>query len=168
EYLQLLNSKQRHEVRRKLRRLEEAGSVEYRFIDNSEFVPGFMDVFLDLFGESRDDKAAFMTAGMEVFFRAMAMEMSGAGLLRGGVLELDSVPVAAIITFDFNDIVYLYNSSLTEEHRALSVGVLSKALCIRDSIERGKKMFDFLKGDEHYKYQLGGQEVQLYRCRISL
>ena len=50
----------------------------------------------------------------------------------------------------------------------MSVGVLSKALCIRDSIERGKKRFDFLKGDEHYKYHLGGQEVQLYRCLIKL
>ncbi len=168
DYLQLLTSKHRHEIRRKLRRLEEAGSVNYHFIDSSEFVPGFMDIFLDLFSQSRDDKADFMTAGMEVFFRAMAMEMCGAGLFRGGILELDSVPVAAIITFDFNDIVYLYNSSLTEEHRALSVGVLSKVLCIRDSIERGKKRFDFLKGDEHYKYQLGGQEVQLYRCLIKL
>ncbi len=50
----------------------------------------------------------------------------------------------------------------------MSVGVLSKVLCIKDSIERGKKKFDFLKGDERYKYHLGGQEVRLYRCRIVI
>jgi CelD/BcsL family acetyltransferase involved in cellulose biosynthesis len=168
EYLQLLNSKQRHEVRRKLRRLEETGSVNYRFISDVESVPGFMNTFLDLFSESREDKAAFMTGEMEEFFRAMMTAMSRAGLLRSGILELDDTPVAAIIAFDFNDNAYLYNSALTSEHRSLSVGVLSKVLCIKDSIERGKKKFDFLKGDERYKYHLGGQEVRLYRCRIVI
>jgi len=168
EYLQLLNAKQRHEVKRKLRRLEEAGKVDYRFVEDGEAVPAFMDMFLGLFVESREDKASFMTGDMEGFFRSLSMAMAQAGLLRCGVLELDSTPVAAIIAFDFNDTVYLYNSGFDPEYRSLSVGVLSKVLCIKDSIERGKKRFDFLKGDEKYKYHLGGQQVQLHRCRISL
>ena len=167
-YLGLLSSKQRHEVRRKLRRLEEAGSVSYRFIEDSDAVPGFMDTFLAMFVESRDDKAAFMTGDMEAFFRSMATAMSRAGLLRLGVLDLDEAPVAAIITFDFNDVIYLYNSAFDPEYRSLSVGVLSKVLCLKDSIERGKKRFDFLKGDERYKYHLGGQEVELHRYQIAI
>ena len=167
-YLGRLSSKQRHEVRRKLRRLEEAGSVSYRFIEDGDAVPGFMDTFLAMFVESRDDKAAFMTGDMEAFFRSMAMAMSRAGLLRLGVLDLDEAPVAAIITFDFNDVIYLYNSAFDPEYRSLSVGVLSKVLCLKDSIERGKKRFDFLKGDERYKYHLGGQEVELHRYQIAI
>jgi CelD/BcsL family acetyltransferase involved in cellulose biosynthesis len=50
----------------------------------------------------------------------------------------------------------------------LSVGLLSKVLCIKDSIERGKKRFDFLKGREAYKYRLGGREVPIYNCQIVL
>ncbi len=61
EYLQFLNSKQRHEVRRKLRRLEETGSVNYRFVTDSRDVPEFVDTFMALFTGSRDEKAAFMT-----------------------------------------------------------------------------------------------------------
>jgi len=49
EYLQLLTSKQRHEVKRKLRRLEEAGNIDYAVIDKAESVPEFMDVFLRMF-----------------------------------------------------------------------------------------------------------------------
>ncbi|UCB42676.1 MAG: GNAT family N-acetyltransferase [Dehalococcoidales bacterium] len=168
EYLQSLSSKQRHEVRRKLRRLEEAGAVDYRFIEDVEAVPDFMDLFLRQFVESRDDKATFMTAEMEKFFRYMADVIFKIGSLRLSVLELDNIPVAALIAFDYDDVTYLYNSAYDPKYSSLSVGVLSKAFCIRDSIERGKKKFDFLKGDERYKYHLGGQEVQLYRCQITI
>jgi len=168
EYLQILSTKQRHEVRRKLRRLEEAGTVNYHFIEDAALMPDFMDVFLRQFIESRTDKATFMTAEMERFFRSMTDVISEAGLLRLSVLELDNIPVAALVAFDYNDVIYLYNSGYDPSYSSASVGVLSKALCIKDSIERGKKRFDFLKGDERYKYHLGGQEVQLYRCRIAL
>jgi len=63
--------------------------------------------------------------------------------------------------------VYLYNSAYDPEYSYLSVGILSKALYIKDSIQRGKKRFDFLKGSEHYKYHLGGREVPLYNCQIT-
>lgn len=168
EYLRLLNTKQRHEIRRKLRRLEGAGEVSYRFVTDPGDVPEFVDTFMALFAESRDEKAAFMTPERIGFFNTMSTVMAEADLLRSGVLELDGVAVAAIIAFDYNDIVYLYNSAFDPEHSSLSVGVLSKALFIKDSIERGRKRFDFLKGNEHYKYHLGGQEVQLYRCRITI
>lgn len=168
EYLQILSAKQRHEVRRKLRRLEEAGTINFCFIEDAALVPGFMDIFLKQFVESRTDKAIFMTAEMEKFFRSMVDAISRAGLLRLSILELDNIPVATLIAFDYNDNVYLYNSGYDPAYSYLSVGVLSKALCIKDSIERGRKRFDFLKGDERYKYHLGGQEVQLYKCEITL
>ena len=109
-----------------------------------------------------------MTDEMETFFRAVCGTMAEAGLLRPSILELDGVPVAALIVFDHNGTVYLYNSAFDPDYSALSVGVLSKALYIKDSIERGRRRFDFLKGSEQYKYHLGGQEVQLYRCQITL
>ena len=71
-YLALLTTKQRHEVRRKLRRLSEAGRVEYRFIEDSAAIPGAMDTFFKMFTESREDKALFMTEQIESFFRLLA------------------------------------------------------------------------------------------------
>ena len=168
EYLQTLTSKQRHEVKRKLRRLEEAGNIDYRIIDKPEDVPGFIEIFLRLFIESRGDKATFMTAEMVAFFKLMTTTMAEAGLLRSSILELDSTPVAALIAFDHNDTAYLYNSAYDPQYSSLSVGVLSKALNIKDSIDRGKKRFDFLKGAEQYKYHLGGREVQLSTCQITI
>jgi CelD/BcsL family acetyltransferase involved in cellulose biosynthesis len=167
-YLESLNTKQRHEVRRKLRRLEEAGNLEFRFIDDASSVPGAVDTFFKMFTESRKDKAAFLTEKMEAYFRLLTVNMAGAGLLRLGVLALDTKPVAQIICFDYNDCIYLYNSGYDPDYVSLSAGLLSKVLAIKDSIGKGKRKFDFLKGSETYKYHLGGKEVPLYRCLIEL
>ena len=168
EYLLSLSTKQRHEIRRKLRRLSEAGDVEYRFIDDITAVPAAMDTFFKMFVESRQDKADFMTEQMKSFFRLLAETMTGVGLLRLGVLELDAKPVAEIMCFDYNNCVYLYNSGYDPEYTSLSAGLLSKVLAIKDSIEKSKSRFDFLKGAEIYKYHLGGREVPLYRCQITI
>ena len=168
EYLAALSTKQRHEVNRKLRRLQEAASVDYRTIENSKAAHSLMDTFLKLFSESRDDKAIFLTTGRESFFRLLVEAMAGVGLLRLGILELDKQPAAMVMCFDYNDCVYLYNSGYDPQYSSLSVGILSKALCIKDSIRRGRKRFDFLKGGEQYKYHLGGREISLQSCRITI
>ena len=169
EYLAILSGKQRHEVRRKLRRLREEGNVDYRYFGAmQEEVAGFMDIFLKLFALSREEKADFMTDRRESFFRSLAEAMADIGLLRFGILELDKLPAAMIMGFDYNDSVYLYNSGYDPGYSSLTAGLLSKVLCIKDSIEKGRKKFDFLKGTEAYKYQLGGREIPLYRCRVTI
>ena len=164
-YLQLLRGKQRHELKRKLRRLDEEGELNYRSGSHADECD--VDIFLRLFRDSREDKAAFLTPRMESFFRAAANAMAEQELLRLNILEVDKKTVAATMCFDYKDTVYLYNSGYEPDYGWLSVGVISKALCIKDSIERNKKHFDFLKGGEAYKYHLGGQEFPLYKCSLS-
>jgi len=168
EYLATLTTKQRHEVRRKLRRLSEAGKVDFHFAKDSVAIHDAMDTFLKMFTESRQDKATFLTAQMESFLRSMANSMTEAGLLRLGILELDMLPIAIIMCFDYNDCLYLYNSGYDPQYNTLSAGLLCKVLCIKECIQEGKKRFDFLKGSEPYKYHLGGREVPLYRCQITI
>jgi CelD/BcsL family acetyltransferase involved in cellulose biosynthesis len=168
EYLAILTAKQRHEVRRKLRRLAEAGKVDYHFVEDSVAVHDAMDAFLKMFTESRTDKAVFLTAQMESFFRSLADNMAEVGLLRLGILELDTQPTAMVMCVDYNDCMYLYNSAYNPQYNSLSVGLLCKVLCIKESIQEGKKRFDFLKGAETYKYHLGGGEVPLYSCQITI
>ncbi len=168
EYLATLTGKQRHEVRRKLRRLGEAGNVNYHIVEDSAAVNDVMDAFLKMFSEGRKDKATFMTTRMGSFFRSIGNTMAEAGLLRLGILELDTRPTAMVMCFDYNDCVYLYNSGYDPNCSSLSVGILSKVLCIKDSIQKGRRKFDFLKGGESYKYDLGGRESPLYSCQITI
>ena len=166
-YLRTLTQKQRHEVRRKSRRFWEAGGVSYRIIEDSESASESIPIFLRLFRESRQDKAIFLTTRMESFFTSLIKSMAQAGLLRLGILKLNASPVAAVICFDYNNTVFLYNNGYDPQYSLLSVGLISKVLCIKDSIERGRGTFDFLKGTEEYKHRLGGKEVNLYSCQIS-
>jgi CelD/BcsL family acetyltransferase involved in cellulose biosynthesis len=168
EFLGRLTTKERHETRRKLRRLHESARIGFRVVDDCETVEDAMDRFLNLFGLNRSDKAAFMKGRMASFFRSLAKEMTQAGILKLFFLELDTVPVAAVMCFDYHSTRYLYNNGYDDRFRALSVGLLSKVLSIKDGIQSGIKKYDFLKGTEVYKHRLGGQPIQLNRCRIEL
>jgi CelD/BcsL family acetyltransferase involved in cellulose biosynthesis len=167
-YLVSLTTKQRHEVRRKLRRLTEEGTIAYRFIDKEPELSAALETFFRMFVESRQDKAAFLTSQMRDYFKALVAAMAKTGLLRLGVLELDSKPVAEILCFEYQGCMYLYNSGYDPQYIGLSAGLLSKVLAIKDSIDKGIKKFDFLKGQEPYKAHLGGKEVPLFRCRIDI
>jgi CelD/BcsL family acetyltransferase involved in cellulose biosynthesis len=168
EFLGMLTGKQRHEVRRKLRRLNEAAEVNYRVVASSKEVMDEMETFLALFGLSRSDKAAFMTDQMITYFRSLAEAMARENLLKLYFLDLDDAPVAAVMCFDYDATIYLYNNGYDGKYGSLSVGLLSKVLTIKESIRRGKRKYDFLKGTEEYKHRLGGKPVSLYRCQVKL
>ncbi len=167
-YLGGLKGTERHEIRRKLRRLEEAARIEFRKVDEPREVAHAMDTFLGLFGSNRPDKAAFMTDRRVRFFRTLAEDMARAGVLKLSFLELDAEPAATVMCFHDPSTVYLYNNGYDNRFRSLSVGFLSKVLSIREAIREGKKRFDFLKGPEAYKRRLGGKPVPLYRCRLRI
>ena len=163
EYLAGLKKKDRHELRRKLRRLEAAGALRCYAISSPDELSEAMDFFLGLMRESRDDKAEFMTSEREEFFRDMARELLAADVLRLFFLELDGVRVAATLCMDYRGTRFLYNSGFDRAYNHLSVGLLLKVLCLRDAIESGMSYYDLLRGDERYKYDLGAVDVQIYR-----
>ena len=168
DFLGMLTGKQRHEIRRKLRRLHEAAEVNYRVVEGFKEVMDELETFLALFGLSRSDKAAFMTGQMNTYFRSLAEAMAREKLLKLYFLDLDDTPAAAVMCFDYSSTVYLYNNGYDGRFSSLSVGLLSKVLSIKESIRRGKKKYDFLKGTEEYKHRLGGRPVLLYRCQVKL
>ena len=167
-YLLQLTGKQRHEVRRKFRRLEEAGRVQLLSAVDVTDISGKMDTFLTLFKKNRSDKTHFMTEQMASFFHKLAIELASARILRLFFLKLDEAVVAAVMGFDHNETFHLYNNGYDGRYRALSVGLLSKLMTVKESIQLGKKRYDFLKGTEEYKHRLGGKRIPLYRCRVSL
>jgi CelD/BcsL family acetyltransferase involved in cellulose biosynthesis len=167
-YLSMLSSKQRHEARRKLHRLEAAGTVSYRAIEDAAELEVFLPAFLHLFRASRPDKAAFMTDRMAAFFYDLSRAMAAHGLLQLGLLELKGRVVASVLCFDYQGTRFLYNSGYDRHYGMLNAGFVSKLLSIRDSLSRGCTRYDFLKGEESYKKHLGGVAAGVYRCRVAL
>jgi CelD/BcsL family acetyltransferase involved in cellulose biosynthesis len=168
DYLTLLSGKERHEIRRKLRRLNEAGQMSYRMVEDASSIKKEMNAFLELFKSYRSDKTEFMNDRMVSFFKELAEALNEARILKLFFLELDERPIAATMCFDYHSTMYLYNNGYDKRFGSLSVGLLSKVLSIKESIQSGQKTYDFLKGGEVYKKRLGGQSIQLYRCQIDL
>ena len=166
EYLAGLNKKDRHELRRKLRKLSQGGEVELESIEDPAAVEAALDEFLALYAESRSEKAAFMTEQMERFFRAIIGALAVEDKVELMFLKLAGLRVAGVLCFCGGDESLLYNSGYRADYSYLSVGLLSKALMLRKAIEQGKKRFDFLRGPEPYKYDLGAQDLAVYRCTV--
>ena len=165
-FLNRLSGKQRHELRRKIRRLNEAGEINFRCIEHEDDTERAMETFFSLFKANRPDKTAFMTEQTASFFMDMAKETSKAGLLKLFFLDIDNFPAASVLCFDLRDRFYLYNNGYDIRFQKLGVGALSKFFSIKAAIESGKKVYDFLKGDESYKGRMGGYSLPLYNVEV--
>jgi CelD/BcsL family acetyltransferase involved in cellulose biosynthesis len=164
EYLGRLSSKQRHEIRRKLRRLHESGDVVMSDIGGAGEIDAAMNRFVELFRLSRKDKAAFMNESRELFFRELAANLAAADMLRLQGVTINGVSAAIVFCVEHANRLYLYNNGYNPEYRATSIGLLSKVLSIQAAMGAGLTSYDFLGGTERYKHQLGGTEIPLFSC----
>ena len=166
-YLMGLSKKDRHELRRKFRRLDREGSYTSYAVNGTASLNGALDDFFTMMQGSREDKAIFLTSQRERFFRRMAEEVARTNALKLFFLELGGERVAGVLCFDYGNARLLYNSGYDLDYSGLSVGLILKALCLQEAIEEGKEYFDFLRGDERYKYDLGAKDVTLFRLLLQ-
>lgn len=161
-YVQSLGKKERHELRRKVRRLESAGAASFRFASHGERGV-VLDRFFELHRLSRGEKADFMTPDAEHFFRDIADALEPLDRLRLGVLSVDGVDAAVLYGFSLGRVLALYNAAYDPGLASLSVGIVSHAWEIREAIAQGYTTYDLLRGDEPYKYDLGAVDRWLGR-----
>ena len=166
KYLSKLQGKDRRELRRKLRRLDQTKSTSFYTITEKEQIHQSLEDFFELFKLSGDAKAGFMTNQMRCFFNTMAYYLAEEGNIRLSFLDVGGVRVASTICFDYEHEFYLYNSGYNPDYASFSVGLILKVFCLRDGIFESKKRFDFLRGAEPYKYDLGGHDIPISRCVI--
>ena len=153
-YVQGLGKKERHELRRKLRRFEGASGAGFRWAEDHER-PAVLDRFFALHRLSKGEKAAFMTAETEAFFRDIADALAPIGRLRLGVVSAHGMDAAVLFALAYGDTLALYNAAYDPALSSLSLGIASHAYAVRDAIAQGFKVYDLLRGDEPYKYDLG-------------
>ncbi|MBI4587197.1 MAG: GNAT family N-acetyltransferase [Candidatus Rokubacteria bacterium] len=168
DYLAGLSGKSRHELRRKMRRLErELPGTTIRSHRSAEGLDAVLTRFLALHRKSKPGKARFMDERMETFFRAVAGVLADHGWLRLWFLELGGEPLASYLTLEYAGSVGLYNSGFDPARAALSPGIVLLCRVIRDAIERGFRRFDFLRGEEPYKYAFGPSPEDLFNVVVT-
>jgi len=165
-YLAGLSGKDRHELRRKLRRAA-AGGSRVEVARSPGGVTALMDSFLALHRKSKGGKARFMDERMEGFFREMGAAVAAAGWAALWLLWLEDRPAAALFCFEYGQSVAVYNSGFDPDARALSPGVALVARTIEDAIARGFRRYDFLRGEEPYKYGFGARPTDVMRVTLE-
>jgi CelD/BcsL family acetyltransferase involved in cellulose biosynthesis len=167
-YLATLSGKNRHELRRKIRKLEaELPEVRVRSVTAPAEVDTALTHFLRLHRLSRTGKAKFMDERMERFFRMALGALAAAGWVRLWFLDSVGTPVASFICTEYRESVGLYNSGFDPAHSGLAPGIVLLGHVIRDAIERRIPVFDFLRGDEPYKYAFGPIPTELLSVRLA-
>jgi len=166
EYLASLSKKDRHELRRKIRRAQAAGNQSVLFLKGRQEVADNLDAFFRLHRASDPEKADFLDEGMLSFFTDLFLAFAEEGWLRLNLMKIDGREVAASVSFSRGDRVLLYNSGLDPDYRVHSVGIALHAAEIQQAIQERKTFYDFLRGNEPYKYGLGGQDSPTYTLTL--
>ncbi len=165
-YLQMLTKKQRHEVRRKLRRAQDDVAWSWRTVETMQDLERDLPIFFRLHEASAAEKAVFLTEEMRDFFRAVSAVYLEKGFLRLSIFQRDGVDIASTFSFLYRDRWLLYNSGYDQGYRSSSPGIAAVVLCMQQAIAEKAVAFDFLSGDEAYKYQLGATNTYTSRAEV--
>jgi CelD/BcsL family acetyltransferase involved in cellulose biosynthesis len=167
DYLAQIDSKQRREIQRKLRRADGA-SVQLIRIGPDDDINEAVADFLDLLQKSTLEKRDWLDDGRRALFYDTAQAAHEAGALQLLFLAVNGRKAAALFNFDYNDRVWVYNSGLDPaSFSALSLGVVITAKAIELAIANGRNTFDFLRGNEVYKYRFGAEDTRVYRLQVG-
>jgi CelD/BcsL family acetyltransferase involved in cellulose biosynthesis len=165
EYLSRVEKKQRHEIRRKMRRAEESGRGVRWFISDMTDVETEIDSFLGLM-EHDQGKAGFLHESMRAQMRAVIRAAHENGWLWLAFLEADGQRIAANLNFDYNNKLWGYNAGVNRAYMDLSPGWVLLSHVLQWACENKRTEFDFMRGDEEYKYRFGA--VNQYVMRVKL
>lgn len=167
DYLAGLEKKQRHEIRRKLRRAaENPAPVKFHAVERPEELEFETEEFLRLMGQD-ESKAEFLKPAMREHMRAVILNAFAGKYLWLVSLSVNGDRAAAALNFDYKNKIWGYNSGVSREHMELSPGWVLLAHEIEWATEHGRTEFDFMRGDEEYKYRFGAVNQQVMRVIVT-
>ncbi len=168
-----VDKKQRHEIRRKLRRIEELNArsdpahqpVRWYIVQDEAVLDGEIDAFLGLMAND-PEKAAFLTAAMRAQMHLAMRAAFHAGWLQLSFLEVNGEKAAGYLNFDYDNHIWVYNSGLDFRFREYSPGWVLLGYLLQWANENRRGIFDFMRGDEDYKYKFGAIDRRVVRVMI--
>ena len=169
-YLSSLDKKQRHEVRRKIRRAQgDDRAIDWYIVNGQHNLQEEIAQFVRLMAASDPDKERFLQDERNLrFFQAIVPMLQERGWLQMNFLTVDEARAASYINFVYGNRVMVYNSGLDhQDYGDLSPGIVLLAYNIRYAIEQGYQFYDFLRGDEAYKYRMGGRDTAVLNIRAQ-
>ncbi|MEX1173126.1 MAG: GNAT family N-acetyltransferase [Chloroflexota bacterium] len=167
DYLATLGKKERHEIRRKVRRAEAVGEI---VLEDAADSLAELEAFIDLHQRRWGADGLFPPtpggAQSRVLFQRLFQLFGADGPLRLTFLSVGGRRIAAGIHFETADGLLYYNAGVDPDARDLSPGVLMVHAYVVRALAAGKHRMDFLRGDEPYKYEWGAVDEPIQRLLV--
>ena len=168
-----VDKKQRHEIRRKLRRIEELNArsdlahqpVRWYIVQDEATLDAEIADFLGLMAND-PEKARFLSEAMRAQMRLAVHAAFQAGWLQLSFLEVNGEKAAGYLNFDYGDHIWVYNSGLDFRFREYSPGWVLLGYLLQWANEHQRGIFDFMRGDEDYKYKFGAIDRRVMRVTV--
>ena len=154
EYYRSLGRRRRKVLRMAMRSLERAHSVGFQ-VCTAQTPEDWLGKFFDLHQrrwQSVNVSGIFRDAGTREFYRDLANRFLEKNWLHFTCLTADDEMVSAEYSFVYNRKYYSATAARDIRYSKYSVGHLHYVFLIKAAIENGLQEFDFLKGDEPYKF----------------
>lgn len=154
-YLASLGGEHRYNIGRRIRSLARRTGLSFERVDSED---QRQDVLASLFRlhdlrwRDRGGSEAFEAPEVRAFHDEVSRAALERGWLRLFALHLDGEPAAVLYAFRYGATFYFYQSGFDPRFAKESVGSVILGLSIRSAIEEGAAEFDFLHGDEPYKF----------------
>ena len=166
DYLQSLDKKQRHEIRRKLRNVERDYQTELYIVEDSAKVADEMRNFIGLM-RNEEEKKKFLTKDTEAYLISLGQAALEKGRLCLAYLLLDGEIAAGYLNFIAQNRLWVYNTGWNPEFSKYSPGWILLSKLIQRSIQQGLEEVDLMRGAEEYKYRFGGVDRQVVMVQSS-
>ena len=161
-----------YNFRRKQKKLQSKFSPELRIYrsegDNLETAIGDFSRVHGGRWKSQGYPSAFDDPAMQAYHVEFSRHFARRGWLRLYILYAGGEPVATTYNFNYRGRIYMYHSNAhgPEELMRCSPGMVVRLTSMADGIAEGMKVFDYLRGDEPYKYrETAAQESKNYLIR---
>jgi len=166
KYLCSIDKKQRHEIRRKMRRAGEYYlPLRWYIVQDGATLEQEVDDFLKLMAND-SDKAKFLTPAMHTQMHSIVQAAFTGGWLQLAFIEVNGEKAAAYLNFDYMNHIWVYNSGLDFHFSELSLGWVLLGHLLEWAIEHKREYFDFMRGDEQYKYRFGAIDRRVMRLLV--
>ncbi|MBN2044952.1 MAG: GNAT family N-acetyltransferase [Anaerolineales bacterium] len=166
-YMEGLDGRYRREMLRKMRNaLRYFIPVTITKVESGDDLSAEMEGFITMMREEAD-KNAFLNQAMEAQMQAIARAGFDHGWLDLRFMLVGREKAAGYFNFVYNNQVWVYNSAKAEKFASLSPGISLMGLLIEEAIQAGYSDFDLMRGDEEYKYQLGGVDRWVVKASIN-
>jgi CelD/BcsL family acetyltransferase involved in cellulose biosynthesis len=166
-YLAGIDKKQRHEIRRKMRRAEESGrDVRWYIVEEGASLETEVQAFMEMMAED-PEKAAFLTTPMRRQMQLICKAAFENGWLQMAFLEVDGQKAAGYLNFDYLNRIWVYNSGIDRRFLDLSAGWVLLGHLLQWANENKRTEFDFMRGNEEYKYRFGGVDKFVVRVKLT-